>query len=236
MAVAARADGIGVRNIGNTTASSRNVIPGAQTPNMPVYNIPTAPTTDPYAGSYNAGATPAPTQYTDAQLQADALKTPEYVMAQQQLANALGLFKSQQASDRQRYDVNYEQALRNLGWIPEATDINGMASKGKWDMGELMSQQGKQTTAGKAFTGNLNDFAARGLSQSGMFAVAQNAIQNQLNEQLRSAETGRSSYQEDLQNKQNQFFQEQENQRQQALMAAKENLLNQLMGQSGLGG
>lgn len=239
MAVASRVDGMAIPNIGNRTPSQASQIAAgyarAYAPTATPASINTTPTSVPDTTNYSSPA-PAPVQYTDAQLESDALNTPEYVMAQQQLANALGLFKSQQAADRQRYDVNYEQALRNLGWMPEATDINGMASKGKWDMGELLSQQGKQTASGKAFSGNLNDFAARGLSQSGMFAVAQNAIQNQLNEQLRGAETARANYGQDLESKQSQFFQEQQNQRQQALMDAKQNLLNQLMGQSGLGG
>jgi hypothetical protein len=148
-------------------------------------------------------------------------------MAQQQLANALGLFKSQQASDRQRYNVNYEQALRNLGWMPE---------KQAFDMGELRTSQGLETASGKAFTDNLNDFAARGLSQSGMFSVAQNAIQNRLQQQRLSAERGLADYGTEQTNKQNQFFAEQEAQRQQALNNAKQNLLNQYLGQSGLGG
>jgi hypothetical protein len=69
-----------------------------------------------------------------------------------------------------------------------------------------------------------------------MFSVAQAAIQNRLNQQRLSAETGRADYQTEQQNKQSQFTMEQEAQRQQALNAAKQNLLNNYLSQSGLGG
>jgi hypothetical protein len=187
---------------------------------------PTLPDEPTYYGSPAAAPAAAPV-YDEAQAARDALNTPEFVMAQQQLANALGLFRSNQSSDRQRFDVNYERALRNLGWIPE---------KQAFDMGELRTSQGLETASGKAFTDNLNDFAARGLSQSGMFSVAQNAIQNRLQQQRLSAETGRSDFLTDQERKGSQFVMEQEAQRQQALNAAKQNLLNQYLGQSGLGG
>jgi hypothetical protein len=239
-----------VANTGNTTASRRPVsgaamsqagagsaqaqtISGAQamaaamrpqaTAPAPASTILDEPT---YYGSSDAAPVAAPV-YDEAQAAIDALNTPEYVMAQQQLANALGLFKSQQSSDRQRFDVNYERALRNLGWIPE---------KQAFDRGELRTSEGIETASGKAFTDSLNDFAARGLSQSGMFSVAQAAIQKRLNDQRLSAETGRSDFLTDQERKGSQFVMEQEAQRQQALNAAKQGLLNQYLGQSGLGG
>ena len=206
--------------ISGAQAMAAAMRPQAATP-APPEPMPDEPT---YYGG--AAAAPAPV-YDEAQAAQDALNTPEYVMAQQQLANALGLFKSQQSSDKQRYDVNYERALRNLGWIPE---------KQTFDRGELRTSEGMETASGKAFTDSLNDFAARGLSQSGMFSVAQAAIQKRLNDQRLSAETGRSDFLAEQERKGSQFTMEQEAQRQQALNAAKQNLLNQYLGQSGLGG
>jgi hypothetical protein len=227
-------------NTGNTgnlrpgmPAASRpqaQVISGAQAmaaAMRPQVSAP-APSTVPDEPTYYGDPSPAPAPvYDEAQAAQDALNTPEYVMAQQQLANALGLFKSNQSADRQRFDVNYERALRNLGWIPE---------KQAFDRGELRTSEGMETASGKAFTDSLNDFAARGLSQSGMFSVAQAAIQKRLNDQRLSAETGRSDFLTDQERKGSQFVMEQEAQRQQALNAAKQGLLNQYLGQSGLGG
>jgi hypothetical protein len=231
--MAVRADGMAIPNIGNRTPSqaaqtaagyARSYMPAtiptsiSSTPEPPVDNTPT---------NYGNMVPAAAPVYSDVQAAQDALNTPEYVLAQQRLSNALGLFNSQQSSDQQRYDLNYEQALRNLGWIPEQQTF---------DMGQLRTSQGLDTTSGKAFTDNLNDFAARGLSQSGMFSVAQNAIQNRLQQQKLATETGRTNYLADLQSKKSQFAMDQEAQRQQALDAAKQNLLNQYLGQSGLGG
>ncbi len=227
-------------NTGNTgnlrpgmPAASRpqaQVISGAQAmaaAMRPQVSAP-APSTVPDEPTYYGDSSPAPAPvYDEAQAAQDALNTPEYVMAQQQLANALGLFKSNQSADRQRFDVNYERALRNLGWIPE---------KQAFDRGELRTSEGMETASGKAFTDSLNDFAARGLSQSGMFSVAQAAIQKRLNDQRLSAETGRSDFLTEQERKGSQFTMEQEAQRQQALNNAKQNLLNQYLGQSGLGG
>lgn len=230
--MAIRADAnTGVRNIGNTTASRqpiRAMMPAAARAALAAQAAPEPmPEPEPtYYGSAVPEPAPAPV-YDEAQAARDALNTPEFVMAQQQLANALGLFKSQQSSDKQRYDVNYERALRNLGWIPE---------KQTFDRGELRTSEGMETASGKAFTDSLNDFAARGLSQSGMFSVAQAAIQKRLNDQRLSAETGRSDFLAEQERKGSQFTMEQEAQRQQALNNAKQNLLNQYLGQSGLGG
>lgn len=233
-----------VANTGNTTTRSplRPAMPAASRPQAQIISgaqamaaamrpqaaTPAPPEPMPDEPTYYGGAAAAPAPvYDEAQAAQDALNTPEYVMAQQQLANALGLFKSQQSSDKQRYDVNYERALRNLGWIPE---------KQTFDRGELRTSEGMETASGKAFTDSLNDFAARGLSQSGMFSVAQAAIQKRLNDQRLSAETGRSDFLAEQERKGSQFTMEQEAQRQQALNAAKQNLLNQYLGQSGLGG
>jgi hypothetical protein len=209
------------------TISGAQAMAAAMRPQAPApAAAPTLPDEPTYYGSAAAAPAAAPV-YDEAQAARDALNTPEFVMAQQQLANALGLFKSQQSTDRQRFDVNYERALRNLGWMPE---------KQAFDMGELRTSEGMETASGKAFTDNLNDFAARGLSQSGMFSVAQAAIQKRLNDQRLSAETGRTDFLTDQETRGGQFVMEQEAQRQQALNAAKQNLLNNYLGQSGLGG
>lgn len=177
----------------------------------------------PSGGGYSqAPAAPPPVPTS-----ADALNTPDYMAAVAALRNASELFSADQASAKNRFNVDYENAVRNLGWIPDA------AGGGKWDEGDLFATQGKQTASGQAFSGQLNDFASRGLLQSGLFAAQRNALQNEMSDRLKSQEQTRTRFTEDLATKERNFQAEQERARMDALNAAKQNLMSQYLAQYG---
>jgi hypothetical protein len=149
--------------------------------------------------------------------------------AEAALRNAQELFRADQAAARGRFDVDYGKAVQDLGWI--ANPEGG----GRWDEGELFTSQGKETASGRAFSNQLNDFASRGLLQSGLFSAQRNALQNEMSDRLKSQEQTRTRFSEDLGTKERNFLAEQENARMEALNAAKQNLMSQYLAQYGGG-
>jgi hypothetical protein len=143
------------------------------------------------------------------------------------LRNASELFSADQRSAKDRFDVDYGKAVQDLGWI---ADPNG---GGRWDEGELFTSQGKETASGRAFSNQLNDFASRGLLQSGLFSAQRNALQNEMSDRLGAQEQTRTRFTEDLTTKERNFQSEQERARMEALNAAKQNLMSQYLAQYG---
>lgn len=176
----------------------------------PVYNPPQTMAAPP----------PVPTS-------ADALNSPDYMAALAALRNASELFSSDQRSAKDRFNVDYGKAISDLGWI---ADPNG---GGRWDEGELFTSQGKETASGRAFSNQLNDFASRGLLQSGLFSAQRNALQNEMSDRLGAQEQTRTRFTEDLTTKERNFQSEQERARMEALNAAKQNLMSQYLAQYG---
>lgn len=204
---------IGAGRIAQTQAAQQPAPAPAETP--VIYNTPT----------YTAPP-PVPTS-------ADALNTPDYMAAEAALRNAAELFRSEQEASRNRYSVDYENAIRNLGWIPDATGTDNLAASGRWDEGDLLTSQGKETASGRAFSSQLNDFASRGLLQSGLFAAQRNALQNEMTDKLKATEQSRARFLEDLVGKERNFQAEQERARLEALNSAKQNLMAQYLAQYG---
>lgn len=158
-----------------------------------------------------------PARPTEEALAANALLTPEYIARKKALDDALALYSGEQDISQQRYDVDYGNALRDLGWRSDKND---------WDAGELATEQAKQTASGRAFTSQLNDFASRGLLQSGAFRAASAQLKNQLAEQKASMERSKAQFGEDVTKKKQTYASEQEPTRLQALSDAKQSLLN----------
>jgi hypothetical protein len=143
------------------------------------------------------------------------------------LRNASELFSADQRSAKDRFDVDYGKAVQDLGWIADPS------GGGRWDEGELFTSQGKETASGRAFSNQLNDFASRGLLQSGLFSAQRNALQNEMSDRLKSQEQTRTRFSEDLTTKERNFQSEQERARMDALNAAKQNLMSQYLAQYG---
>ena len=158
---------------------------------------------------------------------ADALNSPDYMAALAALRNASELFSADQRSAKDRFNVDYGKAISDLGWIADPS------GGGRWDEGDLFTSQGKETASGRAFSNQLNDFASRGLLQSGLFSAQRNALQNEMSDRLGAQEQTRTRFTEDLTTKERNFQSEQERARMEALNAAKQNLMSQYLAQYG---
>lgn len=119
---------------------------------------------------------------------------------QAQLAALLKALSDSQADftgQRTRYDTDYNDALRSLGWAnevaddPNTVDVNE-SRPGAWNFQDL------NTASGRAFTNQQNDFASRGLLQSSLYGTALDNLQRSLNDQLGSINTGRTNFMDEL--------------------------------------
>lgn len=103
------------------------------------------------------------------------------------LLKALELYKSDDTAQRTKYEGDYGDALRTLGWTPDnagTADID--ESKWNWD--------DQNTASGRAYQGQLNDFASRGMLQSSGYARANNDLQRSFNDQLGGVNKARTDY------------------------------------------
>jgi len=132
------------------------------------------------------------------------------------LQAALDLFNTSQATESTRYGETYNKNLGDLGWRGDVND---------WDYGQLLSSGQKATESGRAFQSLSNDFAARGMLQSGAYQGARSILQNQLNDKRAAVEKGKVSFGEDQTSKRNAFLAEQEQARTQALADARAAIL-----------
>lgn len=113
------------------------------------------------------------------------------------LLKALADSEADFTSQRTRYDTDYNDALRSLGWTsevaddPNTVDVNE-SRPGAWNFQDL------NTASGRAFTNQQNDFASRGLLQSSLYGTALDNLQRSLNDQLGSINTGRTNFLDDL--------------------------------------
>lgn len=144
-------------------------------------------------------------------------KSPEYLARERALASAMELFGASQATDKVRYEENYNKSLGELGYDPTAA---------KWDLGELMSSGQKATASGKAYNALRNDFAARGMLQSGAYQAQRGVLSNQLASQLADVQGSRTKFLEDQQAKLVAQQAQNESARQAALDAAKQAILD----------
>jgi len=96
-----------------------------------------------------------------------------------------------------KYNTDYNDSLKGLGWMqalqddPTTQGVNE-STPGGWNF------QDQNTAAGRAFTGQQNDFASRGLLQSSLYGTAQDNLTRSLNDQLGSVNAGRQTFLDDL--------------------------------------
>lgn len=119
---------------------------------------------------------------------------------QAQLAALLKAAQDQNAdfaAQRSKYDVDYGDSLKNLGWNQPIVDdpkTPGVdeSKPGAWNFQDL------NTAAGRGYNNTQNDFASRGLLQSSLFGTALDNFTRSLNDQLGGINTGRQNFLDDL--------------------------------------
>ncbi|WP_396190343.1 hypothetical protein [Flavobacterium sp.] len=146
-------------------------------------------------------------------------KTPEYLARERAIAAAMQAFEATQATEAARYNENYNKSLAELGYDPTSN---------KWDLGELMSSGQRATASGKAYDALRNDFAARGMLQSGAYQAKRGVLSNQLNDQLTAVQQAKVRFGEDQATKLTAQKAQNEQQRQAALEAARQSILNSM--------
>jgi hypothetical protein len=149
------------------------------------------------------------------------VKTPEYMARERALQAAMDLFTQSQNTDTTRYNENYTKSLGDLGYDP---------TNSSWDLGQLMAEGRKATTAGKAYNNLRNDFAARGMLQSGAYQASRGILEGQLKDQLAAIETAKTNFSTDQAAKLAAQQQANEQARAQALADAKAAILNGMTG------
>ena len=193
---------------------------GAGTGNLLGPAVPAAaPAPVATGGGGGAPAAPARIAPSAADTSVESLKkTSEYADYLKQREAASKLFEAGQKTDEARYLKNYNQALLDLGWLSD---------KGAFDKGELLSSGQRATASGKAYNALRNDFAARGMLQSGAFDVANTLLENQLGQQRTSQEEAKTNFTNDLIAKKDAFNAEQNKSELTALDRAKQALYDQ---------
>lgn len=117
-------------------------------------------------------------------------------------------------AQRSRYETNFGEGLRGLGYTPEMQDnpdtLINEAAPGAWSNSDL------NTASGRALTNQQNDFASRGLLQSSLYAQSKDDLMRSLTDQLGGMQGGRTSFLDDLARQQGAFQNDNTSQQQQA--------------------
>ena len=171
-------------------AGTGNVL-GPATPAAPA--APAAPDTNQYSP-----IAPVPDM-----TQEDFLKTDSaYTTQIGALNTALSAYLQDLAAQKERYNVDYDNALRRLGFSGNSSILDTAkwdASQNRWEnpqgegIGLNWNEQDPNTASGAGIINQLNDFASRGMLRSSAFARARNNLLRQLNEQLSSTSTARNN-------------------------------------------
>lgn len=165
----------------------------ATAPVTPPTPQPQAPAQD-YSGGYDGGygrntalpyaAGPVDTGMSEQDwLAGDSAYAAQLAALQRALADTTADFTAQKS----KYDVDYNDSLRTLGWRQEAE-----GNPGSWNLDDLT------TASGRAFQNQQNDFASRGVLQSSLYGTANDNLMRSLNDQLTSVNTGRTNFLDDM--------------------------------------
>lgn len=107
------------------------------------------------------------------------------------LKEALENYEADNTSQRSKYETQYGDAMKNLGWgVPDNTATVGIDESNPNDW----NWQDQTTAAGRANTSQMNDFASRGLLQSSLFAAARSNLLRSLLDQKTSMDTSRQNF------------------------------------------
>lgn len=204
--------------------ATKNIKPmsGAQraAASKPVAPTPTpTPTPDPPANDnpvvYGQASQSMPAAITPDVSVETLTKTPEFLARERAIQSAMDLFGAEQATQSARYNENYNKSLMQLGYDPTSG----------FDRGALMSSGQRATESGKAYNALSNDFAARGMLQSGAYQAKQGVLGTQLEDQRLAIDKGKLQFGEDQQAKLRAQQAQNEQARIQALSDAKSAIL-----------
>lgn len=208
---------LGLKPVGVPKAIAK-AAPAPVTPTPPA---PPAPAVDNGTGEVFYGAqtvdNPAP---MEPDLSEDALrKSSEYIARERALQAMLDEFNVRQGTEKTRYEEGYGKSLAELGYDPTSA---------KFDLGELLTSGQRATTSGKAYNALRNDFAARGMLQSGAYQAQQGVLRDQLMKQREAIDTSRTRFLEDQNTALLGQQAQAEQQRKAALDAARQSILNSM--------
>lgn len=143
----------------------------------------------------------------------DVASDATYQQQKAELLKALGDYQAQMQLGNSQYDTNYNDSLRHLGWNGQGFDRGNM-----------------QGLYGQALSDNQNDFGARGVMNSGLFANADSQLNNQFADRKTSADTARQQFIDT----QNQGFTNYKGQNDLAMLAAQKEAAARLAAQYGV--
>jgi hypothetical protein len=166
--------------------------PGLDAQGTPTYTPPTPPTPPgDNSGQVQYGAqtvaNPAPFNIDEVPIET-LERTPEYMARERALQNQLELFRQGQSTGRNRFEEDLGRSFSELGFDP---------TTGAFDLGERLSSGQQATTSGQAFQALRNDFAARGMLQSGAYEARKGVLRDQLMKQQQELEGRRTRFLED---------------------------------------
>jgi len=153
--------------------------------------------------SFAAAPIAAPVPTTETITIPDAMADPTYQQQQTELARQMADFKAQQDLADAQYTGSYNQTTRKLG-------RNG----DKWDPTLQNGQYGETVNA------NTNDFAGRGLYNSGEFAKSQSNVDADFNSRLGEIDRAHTDFRDTAALSARNMASQQEVVRQQALASA----------------
>lgn len=143
---------------------------------------------DPGAGMGQAMVPQAPPQTDEQWL---ATSAPEYQLQLAALLRASQDYEADATAQTTRYGVDYNDALKSLGYTQDnAATAN--VNEGAWNYGDL------NTSAGRSFNNQQNDFAGRGMLQSSLYGTANDNLTRSLNDQLSGVNSAKKTFTDDL--------------------------------------
>lgn len=154
-----------------------------------------------------------------------SLADPTYQAARNSLQSQLGQYGANLKSQANRYDAQYGEDLGNLGLQDAHGARFANPDQGAWNWKQTLAKTGdsfsgqltaptadvsknygnwnqidQNTSSGKAYTNQDNDYAARGMLQSSGYLADHANLGTSFNKQLGDAQLSRQNYGADLQN------------------------------------
>jgi hypothetical protein len=114
-----------------------------------------------------------------------------YIAQAAALQRALEMYNADFDKQQTDYDTNLVKSFGELGWQDQDEDFFGTPDDGSWNFKD------QNSSAGRGYQNQQNDFASRGLLQSSLYGTAFDNFLRQLNEQKSSMDTGRNKFRTD---------------------------------------
>lgn len=134
-------------------------------------------------GTFAAPAAPTPPPSEEDYLAGDA----GFQASLASLLKALQMFESDDTAQRTKYETDYKDGIRQLGWTPDNAETADV-DESNWNW------EDQNTASGRAYQSQLGDFAGRGMLQSSGYARAANDLRRSFNDQLGSVNRARADF------------------------------------------